>query len=80
MLTFPSRGPDGDSVARIEQSCLGDGVVYLCLEHIKEALFAYLLACLWALQDGPGSHTEGTRASRRHDRVKGHVSADRSLF
>ncbi len=70
MRTFAPRSTNSYPIAWLEQACLGDGVVYLSLEHIEEAFLAYLLPSLWSFEDGPGVVTESACAGR-HDRRSG---------
>ena len=73
-LTFTTGCANGYSVPWPEELCLGDGVVDLCLKDIEEAVLAYLLTCLWSLEDGPSLFAKRT-VSRGHDcsRSKGSV-------
>ena len=54
----PTRS-DGDLLAPPEDpGTLDDGIVYFGLEHLEEAVFAYLLACLWPFDERSSGVTE----------------------
>lgn len=52
LQTFSARSTDSYAVPRLEESCLGDGIVNFSLEDIKEAVSANLLTRFRALQHG----------------------------
>lgn len=51
--TFSPAGSDGDLVPRFEDpAILGDGMMYLGLEHLEETGFTHLLSRLWTANEG----------------------------
>ena len=59
LLTLAPTRSDGDLLAPPEDpGSLDDGVVYFGLEHLEEAVFAYLLAGLGALDERSSGLTQ----------------------
>lgn len=50
-VTFTTRSTNRYSVSWLEQLRLGDGVVYFGLKYVEKTILAYLLACLWSLEN-----------------------------